>query len=145
MAFKHPLDPQTQWDAATTAGKLVAQGVIAKADVLPQLFDAAIRAGYTGDRRGLRSRLTWHLTEVTSYWRGVREKTERMMRQELITLLASFADGTDILDTAHKINEGANEPLLRFEVKRVVEEEIAKLLAAMQPPTQKKRGRRYAR
>lgn len=145
MAIKHPLDPQTQWDAAARCGKLVAQGILTAEDIVPQLVDAAVRAGYRADRVGLQSRLTWHVTETADHWRRERDRTEFVLRRELQPMLAAFADGQAILKAAHALNDQAHAPLLSSEVKAVVEAEMAALIATLRRQTPQTRRRRHAR
>lgn len=125
MAFKHPTDPPTQWGAAEKAGKLVAQGLLTVEDFLPQLMEAAIKQGFDGDLRGTQSRLAWHMRDVALMWEGRRSECDRRIKREIAPLIEGWAAAEDILALAHSINEDADEPLLRSEVKRTVAGELA--------------------
>lgn len=144
MAFSHPLDPPLQTAAATAAGKLVAQGILAEADVLPELIAAAIRAGYRGHRHGLQCRLTWAIRDSADDWGRQRDRAEFLIRRELAPMLDAWEEATAIIRQGHAINERLNEPLLRREVMAVVEAEMAVRLAAFdrQSRTRKMKGRR---
>jgi hypothetical protein len=144
MAFKHPLDPPLQWSAAASAGKLVAQGILAVEDILPDLIEASINAGYRGHRHGLRARLTWQLRETAEYWRRERDQIDVYIRRELAPMFDALAPALDIIRAAHAINEQSNEPLLRPEVVTVIETEMGRRIAAFNRQSQT-RGRRNAR
>lgn len=128
MAFKHHLDPPTQWAAGATAGKLVAQGVLDGADIVGKLVEAAVKAGYKGDLRGLRVRMTWQVADNANAWGMQRDRTDWTIRRGISDLLAQWAEPITILRHAHHINEQAGEPLLRSEVKRLVAEEMTEAL-----------------
>jgi hypothetical protein len=145
MAFKHPLDPPIQWAAAATFGKLIAQHLVDPEDVLPQLVEAAVKAGYTGDRSGLQARLIWHVTDTVDHWSRERDRVEYVIRRELAPMLAALADGQVILRSAQDINEREHEPLLRREVQAIVEAEMAALIMTMRRSSPINRRRRHAR
>lgn len=145
MAFKHPLDPPIHWQSAAAFGKMIAQNVVSAEDVLPMMIEAAKKDGYSGDEGGLRSRLTWHITDVADHWRRERDRVEYLMRRELAPLLAALADGQEILQAAHQINRREHEPLLQHEVRAVVEAEMAALIMLMRRSKPEYRRRRHAR
>ncbi|MBX6382098.1 MAG: hypothetical protein IRZ07_03855 [Microbispora sp.] len=130
MAIKHPLDPPVQWAAAATCGKLVAQGILSVEDIVPKLLEAAIRAGYRGDRSGLQTRLSWHVRDNADHWSRERDRVEFLIRRGIAPLLAEWAEPIQILRAAHAINEKHQEPLLRREVKDLVAAEMAARLRA---------------
>jgi hypothetical protein len=130
MAFSHRLDPPLQTAAARAAGKLVAQGILAEDDILPDLITAAIKAGYRGHRHGLQARLTWALRESADYWRRERDRAEFVIRRELAPMLDALEEGLAIIRQGHAINERLAEPLLRREVLAVVESEMSFRIAA---------------
>ena len=143
----HRLDPPVQWAAAGTAGKLVAQGILAVDDIVPDLYRAAIRAGYTGDRRGLRCRLFWRVRESADHWRMERDRAEALIRQDAFPRAEVWTDPDEITDHAHAINEARGEPLLRREVVALVDEVLEAILRrlAWEQSRNKKRGRRNVR
>jgi hypothetical protein len=155
MAFSHPLDPPIQTAAASAAGKLVAQGILAEDDILPELITAALRAGYRGHRHGLQCRLTWALRDSADHWRRERDRAEFVIRRELAPMLDAWEEAVAIFRAGHAINERLQEPLLRCEVVGVVESEMAVRLdhldrierqqARQSAPHQMRRRRRNAR
>jgi hypothetical protein len=152
MAFSHPLDPPIQTAAANAAGKLVAQGILAEADILPELIAAAIKAGYRGHRHGLQCRLTWALRDSADHWRRERDRAEFLTRRELAPMLDAWEDAAPIFRAGHAINERLKEPLLRCEVVAVIESEMAVRLdlddqeqARQSSTRQMRRRRRNAR
>lgn len=144
MAFSHRLDPPVQTAAASKAGKLVAQGILAEADILPKLIEAGIAAGYQGDRSGLQCRLTWAIRDSAEHWGRQRDRAEFLIRRELAPMLDAWEEAHIIIRQGHAINEGLSEPLLRREVLAVVEAEMAVRLAAAdrQSRTRQVKGRR---
>lgn len=143
MAVPHRLDPPAQTEAARTFGKLIAQGIVAYDDVLPDLYRAAIKGGYTGDKRGLRTRLAWHLRETADHWRLQRSMAVRVISDELVPMLDALAEGIEIVRAGHDINERLGEPLLRSEVVALIEAQMAARMAALAP--QPKGRRRHVR
>ena len=83
MAFKHPLIPELQWQAAATCGKLVAQGVLEWREPIDGLMEAAIRAGYRGSKPGLRTHLSWQVRDIAGHWRLARSRTAYQINQAL--------------------------------------------------------------
>lgn len=129
MAFRHPLIPPQQWAAAGSCGKLIAQGILAAEDVLPELCRAAMRAGYKGDLRGLRTHIAWHLADTADHWRRERDRAEFLIRRGIGPLLELLAEGSEILAKADAINTEAGEPLFWREVRAIVSEEMAATIA----------------
>lgn len=134
----HRLDPPIQTQAARTFGKLIAQGIVAYDDVLPDLYRAAIKAGYTGDRRGLRTRLAWHLREAADFWQIERSKADWPIREAIAPLVEAREPAEAIMARAHAANEARGEPLLRSEVRGLVREVLQAALIRMD----RKAGRR---
>jgi hypothetical protein len=147
MTAPHRLDPPVQMAAAGTAGKLVAQGILAVEDIVPDLYRAAIRAGYSGDRRGLRCRLFWRVRESAEHWGWERDRAAWLIRQDAFPRAEAWADPDEITRFAHKINENRGEALLRSEVVAVVDEVLEDRLRrdAAARSKNKKRGRRHVR
>jgi hypothetical protein len=145
--MQHRLDPPVQWAAAGTAGKLVAQGILAVEDIVPDLYRAAIRAGYSGDRRGLRCRLFWRVREVADHWRMERDRAVWLIQQDAQPRAEAWTDPDEITDYAHAINERRGEPLLRREVVAAVDEVLEAILRreAGTQTKNKKRRRRHVR
>ena len=143
----HRLDPPAQMAAAGTAGKLVAQGILTVADIVPDLYRAAIRAGYSGDRRGLRCRLFWRVGEAADHWRMERDRAEALIRQDAFPRAEAWTDPDDITRHAQAINESRGEPLLRSEVVAVVDGVLEAILRrlAWEQSKNKRRGRRHVR
>lgn len=137
MTFRHPLDPQTQWDAAATCGKLVAQGVLDVADIVPQLIEAAVRAGYAGDLSGLQSRLTWHVRANEQHWQQRRGQTRWRITQAIAPQLETRAPSAAILAEAQAINDADGSPLLPREVRDSVAQAMRGFLA--RPPSRSRR------
>lgn len=144
MAFKHPLDPQTQWDAAARCGKMVAQSILAAEDVIPALLDAAVKAGWKGDLCGLQARLTWHVTDTADHWRRERDRTEYLIRNDIAPKIQARAPGAEILSAAQATNDRQGQPYTNREVWRLVNEILGEAIARMDQQV-RQRGRRNAR
>src|SRR4051812_27288201 len=128
MAFKHPLDPQTQWDAAAKLGKLVAMRLVETEDVIPLLIEASVAAGYSGSLGGLQSRLHGQVADNATYWRSQRDRAEFTIRRELEPMLARLAPADDILTAAYAVNERFESPLTTRETRAIAEEQVAATL-----------------
>lgn len=115
-----PQIPPVQWGAAERCGKLAAQGILEVDEVVPLLYRAAIRAGYAGDRRGLRTRLFWRVRQVAEHWRLERDRAEWVIRRAVAPLVEAWSPGAEIDAAAQHANEGAGGPLLRHEVRHLV-------------------------
>lgn len=125
MAFRHRLDPKLQHDAAASMGRLVAMGVLEQAEALDALCRAAeAKAPHDLDRVGLRSRLSWALSDSADAWRRARRWADLNLRRGIKPLLEARASAEDILRHAHTLNEAEGEPFARLEVVGLVAEEM---------------------
>lgn len=140
MAFAHPHDPKTQWQAAETFGKLVAQGVIEHADALAAAFHAAdAKAPRDLSRSDLRTRLAWHIHDCAEGWQRRRRHAEFLIRQDMRPLLERRLPAIEIVRAAHGVNERLGEPLLRREVVSIAAEEMQAALRFMRAPRSRRR------
>ena len=141
MAFSDRLDPPKVFAAATTGGKLVAQGILEPRDLFPGLLLLASRGGYRGDLIGLQARLHWQIADTADHWHRLRDRTEFQIRRELQPMIDAWADADDIMKEADALNNRQGAPLLWVEVVAVVED---CLTAALRRNARTQR-RRYVR
>jgi hypothetical protein len=123
--FAPPAIPPTQWAAAAVCGKLVAQGILERDEMLPDLCLAALRRGYCGDLIGLRTRLAWRVREEADIWRTRRNKAAASIRYTLAPLLLNLEPAPALFASAEHVNREAGEPFLPSEVGAIVREEVA--------------------
>lgn len=111
--------------AAASMGKMVAQGLLERADALDSLCRAAFPKARPGaDLRGLRTRLAWALNDSAEALCQARHRAEFDLRRALRPLFGQRADALTIIRHAHNINERQGASLLRREVVAIVGEEM---------------------
>lgn len=129
--------PPTQLAAAITFGRLVAQGIIEAEDAVRGLCEAAIRAGYGGDRRGLQAQLAWRVRDAAEECRIARVLATDAIRKAIQPHLDARAAARAIQDIASQTNDNRHAPLLPREVRAIVEQEM---LARIQRTPARKRA-----
>lgn len=138
--------PERQLAAAARAGKLVAMRVIEPEDILPDLVEAALAAGYRGHVGGLRTTLSWRVQDSRREWELKRGQAFDDIYWQLRPLLDARAPSKTLLDTAYAINRAAGAPLLGREVLAAVESQVAEFLSWTRRRTRQRAtgGRRHA-
>lgn len=68
--MQHPIDPEAPHRACDGLARLLAQGMLTRAECMDALARAAART--EGDPRGFRTRLAWDLHLAWHHWRRVR-------------------------------------------------------------------------
>jgi hypothetical protein len=132
--------PQVQMDAARSFGKLVAQGIIETKDAVESLAEAAVKNGYAGDVRGMRTSLWWEVRDSAELWDRDRIRVEYAIRNAVRPLMESRADAPTILRAAYGVNDAAGKPMLRSEVISFLKQEMESFLAG-----RRWKGRAYGR
>ena len=130
MIGRHPLDPEAPHRAAPLFGRLVAQGLLARAEAL----DALLRTPAPPElsRSGLQARLTHALDDATRAHARRRAGTERALRRALAVPLAARAPREALFAAADAADPEGD--LLPRERRAVVREEVVWLLRAARFP-----------
>lgn len=79
--MKHPMDPPQTHAAVPRFAPLIASGLLTVAEVVPTLMQHAVEHGYTGDRGGLQTRLSWALADQAEAITAARTRAERDIRK----------------------------------------------------------------
>jgi hypothetical protein len=126
--------------AATRLAKLVALDLLEVEDVLPPLISAVFASGYRGDTAGLRTRLIWTFHDVEADWRRAALLAERDISRAIRPMFASWDDITTIRNAAFGENARRGDPLLGWQVRRLIDAEASEFLQSQRF----RRGRRHA-
>lgn len=138
----HRLDPPAQIAAAEAIGRaraLLPDPEPVPDDLVDGLVRAGQRAGYRGDLSGLRCRLAWAIRDAEAAERARRDRAARFVRQTIEPLLDRWAPPHHVFAAAAEEARGHGDALRPWEVQAIVEEAMARRLAARPG-----RGRRHA-
>lgn len=109
--------------AAGIFGKLIAQGIVTPGEAYSALMEKEVRAGYAGDRSGLRCRCAWAVNDSAAMWEQARSAADVLIRKRLCSLFARRAPSAALISAAHAENAARGMPLLHHEVVAIVDEE----------------------
>ena len=126
MIGRHPLDPEAPHRAAPLLGRLVAQGLLDRAEALDALLHASAPPGLS--RSGLQARLTHALDDAARAHARRRAGTERAVRRALAAPLAARAPREGLYAAADAADP--DHHLLTRERRALVREEVCWLLRA---------------
>ena len=127
--------------ATDTIAKLIAQGLLTREEVLPDIIAAAHQAAPHQDRSGVQARATWALDDAIRNAHLFRSATAAAIRRAVHSLAEQRAPREQILRSAADINRRADSPLLTYEVREEAREAVAWWLNRNAPAhAQRRRG-----
>jgi hypothetical protein len=102
--MQHPMDPEAPHRACDALGRLLAQGLLSRAECLDALSHAA--RATEGDRRGFRTRLGWDLLDAARGWRRARRWAAERVEAALEPGLDARAARSVLLAAARRADRG---------------------------------------
>ncbi len=136
---RHPLDPPQPHAATVVYGKMIAQGILDRAEALAGLTRTVQELAPTCDRSGGQARITWALDDATGHWVLERARLRSLIARHVLEGGDRGLTSAVLLAAASEMNRRTGAPLLGHEVRETAAQAMEAWLRQRAP-----RRRRHA-